>query len=158
MVCPGGDLIEKGQAGLNQGLLSGGSCWIVSLLQPFASGFAIGRLHSTLNELGVGGEELTTADLCPESGSLFLQDLGLEGTVLNDVLYKKAAFVNLVDPISHDLLMSLARDLQCPQTVRTLGCAHSVHVAFQDGWSHVANSAVLGCPFGGSKGSAAQAS
>ncbi|XP_025028448.1 leucine-rich repeat-containing protein 75B [Python bivittatus] len=42
-------------------------------------------------------------------------DLGLEGTFLNEVLYKKATFLNLVDPISHDLLMSLARDLQCPK-------------------------------------------
>uniref|UniRef100_A0A8D2KX24 LR75B protein n=1 Tax=Varanus komodoensis TaxID=61221 RepID=A0A8D2KX24_VARKO len=46
---------------------------------------------------------------------LSLQDLGLEGTFLNEVLYKNAAFLNLVDPISHDLLMSLARDLQCPK-------------------------------------------
>ncbi|ETE70448.1 Leucine-rich repeat-containing protein C22orf36, partial [Ophiophagus hannah] len=43
------------------------------------------------------------------------RDLGLEGTFLNEVLYKKATFLNLVDPISHDLLMSLARDLQCPK-------------------------------------------
>ncbi|KAK9391421.1 leucine-rich repeat-containing protein 75B [Crotalus adamanteus] len=42
-------------------------------------------------------------------------DLGLEGTFLNDVLYKKAIFLNLVDPISHDLLMTLARDLECPK-------------------------------------------
>ncbi|NXO05802.1 LR75B protein, partial [Oriolus oriolus] len=40
---------------------------------------------------------------------------GLEGTFLNEVLYKNATFLNLVDPISHDLLMSLARDLQCPK-------------------------------------------
>ncbi|XP_070618477.1 leucine-rich repeat-containing protein 75B [Erythrolamprus reginae] len=46
---------------------------------------------------------------------LLRKDLGLEGTFLNDVLYKKATFLNLVDPISHDLLMSLARDLQCPK-------------------------------------------
>ncbi|XP_015272160.1 PREDICTED: leucine-rich repeat-containing protein 75B [Gekko japonicus] len=42
-------------------------------------------------------------------------DLGLEGTFLSEVLYKNAAFLNLVDPISHELLMSLARDLQCPK-------------------------------------------
>ncbi|KAI4879539.1 hypothetical protein NFI96_005562, partial [Prochilodus magdalenae] len=36
-------------------------------------------------------------------------DLGLEGTSLNDILYKNAAFLNLVDPISHELLLSLAR-------------------------------------------------
>lgn len=48
---------------------------------------------------------------------LFLQDLGLQGTSLNDILYKNAAFLNLVDPISHELLLSLARDLQCPKRV-----------------------------------------
>ncbi len=48
---------------------------------------------------------------------LFLQDLGLLGTSLNDILYKNAAFLNLVDPISHELLLSLARDLQCPKRV-----------------------------------------
>uniref|UniRef100_A0ABM5F2P7 Leucine-rich repeat-containing protein 75B n=1 Tax=Pogona vitticeps TaxID=103695 RepID=A0ABM5F2P7_9SAUR len=46
---------------------------------------------------------------------LLRKDLGLEGTFLSEVLYKNAAFLNLVDPISHDLLMSLARDLQCPK-------------------------------------------
>lgn len=46
------------------------------------------------------------------------QDLGLQGTSLNDILYKNAAFLNLVDPISHELLLSLARDLQCPKRVR----------------------------------------
>ncbi|XP_005054847.2 PREDICTED: leucine-rich repeat-containing protein 75B, partial [Ficedula albicollis] len=46
---------------------------------------------------------------------LLRKDLGLEGTFLNEVLYKNATFLNLVDPISHDLLMSLARDLQCPK-------------------------------------------
>ncbi|KAG8146462.1 hypothetical protein E2320_012794 [Naja naja] len=34
---------------------------------------------------------------------LLRKDLGLEGTFLNEVLYKKATFLNLVDPISHDL-------------------------------------------------------
>ncbi|XP_028903729.1 leucine-rich repeat-containing protein 75B [Ornithorhynchus anatinus] len=46
---------------------------------------------------------------------LLRKDLGLEGTLLNEILYKNATFLNLVDPISHDLLMSLARDLQCPK-------------------------------------------
>lgn len=46
------------------------------------------------------------------------QDLGLQGTSLNDILYKNASFLNLVDPISHELLLSLARDLQCPKRVR----------------------------------------
>ncbi|KAG7476736.1 hypothetical protein MATL_G00085990 [Megalops atlanticus] len=44
-----------------------------------------------------------------------LQDLALEGTSLNDILYKNASFLNLVDPISHELLLNLARDLQCPK-------------------------------------------
>ncbi|TNN73782.1 Leucine-rich repeat-containing protein 75A [Liparis tanakae] len=46
---------------------------------------------------------------------LLRKDLGLQGTSLNEVLYKNAAFLNLVDPISHELLLSLARDLQCPK-------------------------------------------
>ncbi|KAJ0019543.1 hypothetical protein NQD34_007112 [Periophthalmus magnuspinnatus] len=44
-----------------------------------------------------------------------MRDLGLEGTSLNDILYKNAAFLNLVDPISHELLLSLAREMQCPK-------------------------------------------
>ncbi|KAM9055845.1 leucine-rich repeat-containing protein 75B isoform 3-T3 [Megaptera novaeangliae] len=44
------------------------------------------------------------------------QDLGLEGTLLTDILYRNVAFLNLVDPISHDLLVNLARDLQCPKS------------------------------------------
>lgn len=43
------------------------------------------------------------------------QDLGLEGSLLTDILYRDVAFLNLVDPISHDLLVNLARDLQCPK-------------------------------------------
>uniref|UniRef100_G1S0C0 Leucine rich repeat containing 75B n=1 Tax=Nomascus leucogenys TaxID=61853 RepID=G1S0C0_NOMLE len=46
------------------------------------------------------------------------QDLGLERTLLPDILYRDVAFLNLVDPISHDLLVNLARDLQCPKKVR----------------------------------------
>ncbi|CAL8343315.1 unnamed protein product [Lota lota] len=46
---------------------------------------------------------------------LLRKDLGLEGSSLNDILYKNAAFLNLVDPISHDLLLSLAREMQCPK-------------------------------------------
>ncbi|KAM9794116.1 leucine-rich repeat-containing protein 75B-like [Syngnathus typhle] len=46
---------------------------------------------------------------------LLRKDLGLQGTSLSDILYKNAAFLNLVDPISHELLLSLARDLQCPK-------------------------------------------
>ncbi|KAJ8776766.1 hypothetical protein J1605_015355 [Eschrichtius robustus] len=47
---------------------------------------------------------------------LLRQDLGLEGTLLTDILYSNVAFLNLVDPISHDLLVNLARDLQCPKS------------------------------------------
>ncbi|KAI9534652.1 hypothetical protein NQZ68_010035 [Dissostichus eleginoides] len=46
---------------------------------------------------------------------LLRKDLGLQGSSLNDILYKNASFLNLVDPISHELLLSLARDLQCPK-------------------------------------------
>ncbi|CAM9957756.1 unnamed protein product [Lampetra planeri] len=44
------------------------------------------------------------------------QDLGMESTSLDDVLYKYASFRNIVDPITHDLIISLARDIQCPKT------------------------------------------
>ncbi|XP_043924768.1 leucine-rich repeat-containing protein 75B [Protopterus annectens] len=47
--------------------------------------------------------------------SLLRKDLGLEGSPLDDVLYKHTAYLNLVDPITHDLLMCLTRDLQCPK-------------------------------------------
>ncbi|XP_062334354.1 leucine rich repeat containing 75Bb [Osmerus eperlanus] len=46
---------------------------------------------------------------------LLKKDLGLQGTSLNDILYKNAAFLNLVDPISHELLLNLAKDMQCPK-------------------------------------------
>ncbi|CAO2608422.1 Leucine-rich repeat-containing protein 75B [Lemmus lemmus] len=46
---------------------------------------------------------------------LLRQDLGLEGNLLTDILYRNVALLNLVDPISHDLLVNLARDLQCPK-------------------------------------------
>ncbi|KAM6959063.1 leucine-rich repeat-containing protein 75A [Aplochiton taeniatus] len=44
------------------------------------------------------------------------QDLGMESTSLDDVLYRYASFRNLVDPITHDLLISLARYVHCPRT------------------------------------------
>ncbi|XP_051009176.1 leucine-rich repeat-containing protein 75B [Acomys russatus] len=46
---------------------------------------------------------------------LLRQDLGLEGNLLTDILYRNVTFLNLVDPITHDLLVNLARDLQCPK-------------------------------------------
>lgn len=49
----------------------------------------------------------------------FLQDLGMESTSLDDVLYRYASFRNLVDPITHDLIISLARYIHCPKPVGT---------------------------------------
>lgn len=45
------------------------------------------------------------------------------------------AFLNLVDPITHDLLVNLARDLQCPKKVSSADtgskdlCSHTGWVA-----------------------------
>uniref|UniRef100_A0A3Q2TU92 Leucine rich repeat containing 75A n=1 Tax=Fundulus heteroclitus TaxID=8078 RepID=A0A3Q2TU92_FUNHE len=44
------------------------------------------------------------------------KDLGMESTSLDDVLYRYASFRNLVDPITHDLIISLARCVHCPKT------------------------------------------
>uniref|UniRef100_A0A8C5T9Y0 Leucine rich repeat containing 75A n=1 Tax=Malurus cyaneus samueli TaxID=2593467 RepID=A0A8C5T9Y0_9PASS len=44
-------------------------------------------------------------------------DLGMESTSLDDVLYRYASFRNLVDPITHDLIISLARYIHCPKPV-----------------------------------------
>ncbi|XP_074535074.1 leucine-rich repeat-containing protein 75A isoform X3 [Halichoeres trimaculatus] len=44
------------------------------------------------------------------------EDLGMESTSLDDVLYRYASFRNLVDPITHDLIISLARYVHCPKT------------------------------------------
>uniref|UniRef100_A0A8C6WUF1 Leucine rich repeat containing 75A n=1 Tax=Neogobius melanostomus TaxID=47308 RepID=A0A8C6WUF1_9GOBI len=44
------------------------------------------------------------------------QDLGMESTSLDDVLYRYASFRNLVDPITHDLIISLARYVHCTKT------------------------------------------
>lgn len=41
----------------------------------------------------------------------------MESTSLDDVLYRYASFRNLVDPITHDLIISLARYIHCPKTV-----------------------------------------
>ncbi|KAG7275108.1 hypothetical protein CRUP_009468 [Coryphaenoides rupestris] len=49
------------------------------------------------------------------------QDLGMESTSLDDVLYRYASFRNLVDPITHDLIISLARYVHCPRTWRRQG-------------------------------------
>lgn len=42
----------------------------------------------------------------------------MESTSLDDVLYRYASFRNLVDPITHDLIISLARYVHCPKTVQ----------------------------------------
>lgn len=39
----------------------------------------------------------------------------MESTSLDDVLYRYASFRNLVDPITHDLIISLARYIHCPK-------------------------------------------
>ena len=49
-----------------------------------------------------------------------MQDLGMESTSLDDVLYRYASFRNLVDPITHDLIISLARYIHCPKPVGQL--------------------------------------
>ncbi|EPY83033.1 hypothetical protein CB1_000602039 [Camelus ferus] len=43
-------------------------------------------------------------------------DLGLAGPLSTDIC-GNVAFFSLVDPISHNLLVNLARDLQCPKSV-----------------------------------------
>lgn len=43
----------------------------------------------------------------------------MESTSLDDVLYRYASFRNLVDPITHDLIISLARYIHCPKPVGT---------------------------------------
>uniref|UniRef100_A0AAV2J3U3 Uncharacterized protein n=1 Tax=Knipowitschia caucasica TaxID=637954 RepID=A0AAV2J3U3_KNICA len=49
-------------------------------------------------------------------GHMETSDLGMESTSLDDVLYRYASFRNLVDPITHDLIISLARYVHCPKT------------------------------------------
>lgn len=44
----------------------------------------------------------------------------MESTSLDDVLYRYASFRNLVDPITHDLIISLARYIHCPKPVGRL--------------------------------------
>ncbi|XP_076868070.1 leucine-rich repeat-containing protein 75A-like [Brachyhypopomus gauderio] len=44
------------------------------------------------------------------------QDLGMESTFLDDVLHRYGSFRNTVDPITHDLIVSLARCMHCPKT------------------------------------------
>lgn len=55
--------------------------------------------------------------LQPVSSALPVKDLGMESTSLDDVLYRYASFRNLVDPITHDLIISLAKYIHCPKTV-----------------------------------------
>lgn len=45
----------------------------------------------------------------------------MESTSLDDVLYRYASFRNLVDPITHDLIISLARYIHCPKPVGSCG-------------------------------------
>lgn len=55
-------------------------------------------------------------DEATEMLKILRQDLGMESTSLDDVLYRYASFRNLVDPITHDLIISLARYIHCPKT------------------------------------------
>ena len=48
----------------------------------------------------------------------------MESTSLDDVLYRYASFRNLVDPITHDLIISLARYIHCPKPVGTMVSSH----------------------------------
>ncbi|XP_077020082.1 leucine-rich repeat-containing protein 75A [Tamandua tetradactyla] len=53
-----------------------------------------------------------------EAGTLLQhlrQDLGMESTSLDDVLYRYASFRNPVDPITHDLIIGLARYVHGPK-------------------------------------------
>lgn len=52
----------------------------------------------------------------------------MESTSLDDVLYRYASFRNLVDPITHDLIISLARYIHCPKPVGTTASLHPVTV------------------------------
>lgn len=56
--------------------------------------------------------------------SLLFQDLGMESTSLDDVLCRYASFRNLVDPITHDLIINLARYIHCPKPVGSYGVKH----------------------------------
>ena len=73
----------------------------------------------------------TSAGLCSASHTAplrcFLQDLGMESTSLDDVLYRYASFRNLVDPITHDLIISLARYIHCPKPVGTTMVTSHLH-------------------------------
>ncbi|XP_078293840.1 leucine-rich repeat-containing protein 75A isoform X2 [Panthera onca] len=71
-----------------------------------------------------------------EAGTLLQhlrQDLGMESTSLDDVLYRYASFRNLVDPITHDLIISLARYIHCPKPLRgkSSGVPSSAGSSFQ---------------------------
>uniref|UniRef100_A0A8C3NSH0 Leucine rich repeat containing 75A n=1 Tax=Cyanoderma ruficeps TaxID=181631 RepID=A0A8C3NSH0_9PASS len=55
------------------------------------------------------------AELVKARSAASLKDLGMESTSLDDVLYRYASFRNLVDPITHDLIISLARYIHCPK-------------------------------------------
>ncbi|XP_042111633.1 leucine-rich repeat-containing protein 75A isoform X2 [Ovis aries] len=70
----------------------------------------VGMVQELLRMLRQGRRE--------EAGTLLQhlrQDLGMESTSLDDVLYRYASFRNLVDPITHDLIISLARYIHCPK-------------------------------------------
>ncbi|XP_036624467.1 LOW QUALITY PROTEIN: leucine-rich repeat-containing protein 75A [Trichosurus vulpecula] len=102
-----------------------GELWAALLLRPgdkaaragSASGPGLAPYHrrvSMIQEL----LSLVRQGRQEAAGELLLQlrqDLGMESTSLDDVLYRYASFRNLVDPISHDLIISLARYVHCPK-------------------------------------------
>ncbi|XP_078812648.1 uncharacterized protein lrrc75a isoform X8 [Oryzias latipes] len=83
-------------------------------------------------------------DKATEMLKMLRQDLGMESTSLDDVLYRYASFRNLVDPITHDLIISLAKYVHCPKTVPTLvtlvpplhagPAVLGIHASFQAGF------------------------
>ncbi|XP_012579369.1 PREDICTED: leucine-rich repeat-containing protein 75B [Condylura cristata] len=83
---------------------------------PVSHGERDEEMGMVLRSSGRLGQGLGKGSPGPWFTQLSSQDLGLEGTLLTNILYRNVPFLNLVDPISHDLLVNLARDLQCPKT------------------------------------------
>ncbi|XP_053130485.1 leucine-rich repeat-containing protein 75A [Hemicordylus capensis] len=102
----GGDFLASlvARSGEKLGRAAGGS-----LPPPYHR--RVGMVQDLLGMVRQGKQEEAT-DLLRH----LRQDLGMESTSLDDVLYRYASFRNLVDPITHDLIISLARYIHCPKT------------------------------------------
>uniref|UniRef100_A0A8C9KAY9 Leucine rich repeat containing 75A n=1 Tax=Panthera tigris altaica TaxID=74533 RepID=A0A8C9KAY9_PANTA len=85
--------------------------WVEPRIWCFLQGHP-GRDKTGEAEAGVKGR---AEPLLTSGRPSLLQDLGMESTSLDDVLYRYASFRNLVDPITHDLIISLARYIHCPK-------------------------------------------